>query len=100
MFPPSPSNHHQGQRSIVAEAEHLNCLLPVSTFQNCTVISQSGVSALEGSRRAPNWGGEALKTGIRFGFGGFLLPKNKEKKETDTKKTTEKKIKSGEEREK
>ena len=50
MFPPSPSNHHQGQHSIVAEAEHLNCLLPVSTFQNCTVISQSGVSALERER--------------------------------------------------
>ena len=48
VFPPLPSNHHQGQFSIVAEAEHLNCLLPVSTFQNCTVISQSGVSALGG----------------------------------------------------
>lgn len=50
VFPPLPSNHHQGQRSIVAEAEHLNCLLPVSTFQNCTVILQSGVSALERER--------------------------------------------------
>lgn len=47
VFPPSPSNHHQGQCSIVAGAEHLNCLPPVSTFQNCTVILQSGVSALE-----------------------------------------------------
>ena len=59
VFPPSPSNHHQGQHSIVAEAEHLNCLLPVSTFQNCTVISQSGVSALEREREREREGEKA-----------------------------------------
>lgn len=41
VLPPLLSNHHQGQHSIVAEA----ACLPVSTFQNCTVILQSGFSA-------------------------------------------------------